>query len=48
MVDALYTEELWWNDGKDLSFFTANLLMQYIMSQSEFININFTWYKELQ
>lgn len=46
MVDGLYTEELRGNDRKDLSFFTANLLMQYIMSRSEFININFTWYKE--
>lgn len=34
------------NERKDLSVFTANLLMQYIRSRAEFININFAWYKE--
>lgn len=42
MADSVYAEDFATNHRKDLSFFTANLLMQYTMSQSEFININFT------
>lgn len=46
LVDGLYTEELCGNDRKDLSSFTANLLMQYIMSRPESINIHFNRYKQ--